>query len=122
MLEPSLMVKEIRNLKKDLMLNEIKAMVPSGKIPPTYTSHLCKGIKRKLRQPRSHQQQESETNAMPGEARFQSWQAEELGSFVVLDLESRKIRKGVVESFTEVKEIGQGQWVWQVQRGPCVKL
>lgn len=45
-------------------------------------------------------------------ARFQYWQAEELGCFMMLDLELRRIKKkggGVVESLSEVKEIGQGQ-------------
>lgn len=33
MLEPSLVLKEIRSLKKDLMLNRISDLVPSGQDP-----------------------------------------------------------------------------------------
>ena len=36
----SLVLKEIRSLKKSLMLNGIKGMVPSGKIPHRQASNL----------------------------------------------------------------------------------
>lgn len=90
MLEPNPGLKQIRSLKKSLILNVLKEMVPPGQNPTQLSFQLVKGNYGKLKL----QGKPATTESLcKGWGRFQLQQAEALGSFghMVLDLETRGI-------------------------------